>query len=126
MRSREDSIFITMHSQNPSKKNMVFVRGGDIKLKTAGLDHFEFEKVEDYYIDKYEVSNADYLSFVKKGGYTNPKYWEEGSDDYLKLFVDKTGFNGPSTWELGTYPLANQITLFQVLAGMRHQLIVNH
>lgn len=104
VRSREDSIFITMHSQNPSKKNMVFVRGGDIKLRTAGLDHFEFEKVEDYYIDKYEVSNADFLSFVKKGGYTNSKYWEEGSDDYLKLFVDKTGFNGPSTWELGTYP----------------------
>ena len=104
LNSWADSIFITMHPKDLSKKNMVFVDGGDIKLRTAGLDHFESEKVESYYIDKFEVTNADFLSFVKKGGYTNSNYWEKGSDDYIKLFTDKTGFKSPSTWELGTYP----------------------
>lgn len=99
-----DSIYITMRNDNMSKNDMIFINGGDIKLRTAGLDHIEPEKVENYYIDKYEVTNSDFLKFVKAGGYTNSKYWENGGDKHLKSFVDKTGFNSPSTWELGTYP----------------------
>lgn len=30
-----------------------------------------------YWIDQYEVTNADFDAFVADGGYTNPEYWSE-------------------------------------------------
>ena len=70
-------------------------------------------KIDDFFIDKYEVTNKQYKAFVDKGGYKNKKYWknEFANDgkklswhDAMKLLVDQTGRPGPATWQAGDYP----------------------
>src|SRR6185436_11255531 len=69
--------------------------------------------VNDFWIDKYEVTNRDFKAFVDRGGYRTREFWKEpfvshgrtlSWEDAMALFRDTTGRPGPSTWELGTYP----------------------
>jgi formylglycine-generating enzyme required for sulfatase activity/dienelactone hydrolase/tRNA A-37 threonylcarbamoyl transferase component Bud32 len=69
--------------------------------------------VGDYFMDRYEVNNAQYKAFLDAGGYSKPEYWIEpferdgavwSRDQAMREFVDRTGRPGPSTWELGTFP----------------------
>jgi dienelactone hydrolase len=73
--------------------------------------HFEV-KLDDFLIDKFEVTNRDYKKFVDAGGYREPKYWKFpffndkralSFGEAMLLFRDKTDRPGPSTWELGSY-----------------------
>jgi dienelactone hydrolase len=67
-----------------------------------------------FYVDRHEVSNAEYKAFVDGGGYERRSLWEgldlkRGNkplslEQALRLFVDGTGRPGPATWELGSYP----------------------
>jgi cephalosporin-C deacetylase-like acetyl esterase len=69
--------------------------------------------LNDYWIDKYEVSNRQFRDFVRAGGYSDPRFWkhefiEDGRKrpfgDAMKLFLDRTGRPGPATWESGDFP----------------------
>ena len=70
-------------------------------------------KVEDFYIDRYEVTNQQYKKFVDGGGYQKKEYWKNNFQDGESLltwdqamgrFVDQTGRNGPAEWQGGNYP----------------------
>ena len=70
-------------------------------------------QLNDFYIDKYEVTNKQYKEFVNGGGYRNKKYWKQGFvkdgreltwEEAVKEFVDQSGQPGPATWEAGDYP----------------------
>jgi eukaryotic-like serine/threonine-protein kinase len=88
---------------------MVHIVGGTVD-PTA---HFEV-KLDDFLLDKFEVTNEEFKKFIDNGGYRDPRYWKvpifndgrqlEFSRAML-LFRDKTNRFGPSTWELGTYPV---------------------
>jgi len=69
--------------------------------------------LEDYWLDKYEVTNRKFREFVSAGGYQKREYWKQpflkGSrvlswEEAMAEFRDATGRPGPATWELGTYP----------------------
>jgi eukaryotic-like serine/threonine-protein kinase len=69
--------------------------------------------LNDFYIDRYEVTNKQYKGFVNGGGYRSKKYWKQRFvkdgreltwEEALKEFVDKSGQPGPATWEAGDYP----------------------
>ena len=70
--------------------------------------------IPEFYIDQYEVSNAEFKEFVDAGGYSNPEYWTDvlvDSDgeanefsDAIAEFVDSTGSPGPAHWVNGNYP----------------------
>ena len=71
----------------------------------------------DYYIDRHEVTNAEFKAFVDAGGYEKREYWtepfvREGQTlDWtaaMALFRDGTGRPGPSTWQGGTYPAGRE------------------
>lgn len=73
--------------------------------------HLEL-KLDDFLIDKFEVTNREYKKFVDAGGYRDPKYWKFpflkdrralSFGEAMLLFHDKTDRFGPSTWELGSY-----------------------
>jgi dienelactone hydrolase len=73
--------------------------------------HFEV-KLDDFLIDKFEVTNREYKKFLDVGGYREPKYWkfpflkDERALNFgeaMLLFRDKTDRPGPSTWELGSF-----------------------
>ena len=69
-------------------------------------------EVEDYWLDKYEVTNREFKEFVDAGGYRKREYWrhpfvKDGREltweQAMEEFRDTTGRPGASTWALGTY-----------------------
>ncbi len=69
--------------------------------------------ISNFWIDRYEVTNKQYKTFLDSGGYTNPGYWEFpfiieddtiNFSDAKKRFMDKTGWVGPANWEMGDFP----------------------
>ncbi|MGC3945737.1 MAG: SUMF1/EgtB/PvdO family nonheme iron enzyme [Chryseolinea sp.] len=82
-------------------------------MTVVGLEAYGRTTVGEFLIDKYEVTNKQYKTFVDAGGYTNKAFWKfpivkDGVtlsfDEGMKLLKDRTGIAGPSTWEAGTYP----------------------
>ncbi len=70
-------------------------------------------KLDDFYIDKYEVTNKQYKEFIDNGGYKNKEYWKhefikDGRvltwEQAMAEFVDQTGRPSPDTWQAGDYP----------------------
>lgn len=69
--------------------------------------------LDDFWLDRYETTNAEYKKFVDAGGYRDPKYWKqpfvEGGrtlswEQAIARFLDSTGRPGPAGWELGSFP----------------------
>ena len=93
--------------------NMVYVEGDEVTMDLMGLTYLNSQKIDDFLIDRYEVTNKEYKRFIDSDGYNNQSYWKEQITDNGKIipwneamdrFVDKTGRPGPATWELGNYP----------------------
>src|SRR5678815_1973844 len=87
---------------------MVHVPGGNYSLRSLNA-----VRLDDFWIDKYEVTNAQYKAFMDSGGYTKPEYWKERfvregrqltREEAMALFRDTTGRSGPPKWELGAFP----------------------
>jgi formylglycine-generating enzyme required for sulfatase activity/tRNA A-37 threonylcarbamoyl transferase component Bud32/dienelactone hydrolase len=102
------SMRLKLDPEGAQSPTMVHVSGGAYKL--GNLDPVQ---LEDYWLDKYEVTNRDFKQFVEAGGYRSQEYWREpffkdGENLSLKEamdeFTDRTGRPGPATWELGSYP----------------------
>jgi predicted esterase len=107
----------TLHSINldtiGTNSNMIQISGAVSNLGIWGLEHLSGEYVPDFKLDRTEVSNKEFMEFIKAGGYTNKSYWpneilvneyKTSWEKVIKQFVDKTGRPGPSTWEAGTFP----------------------
>jgi predicted esterase len=66
----------------------------------------------DYFLDRTEVTNAQFKAFVDAGGYARKELWEPVVRDgevvpwkeAMALLADRTGRPGPSTWEAGDFP----------------------
>ena len=90
---------------------MVVVPGGWVSL-TYPLNARGVE-IDDFLIDRNEVTNKEYKTFVDAGGYQQGKFWKQPFvrdgriitwQEALPLFRDATGRPGPATWEQGDYP----------------------
>jgi dienelactone hydrolase len=86
---------------------MVRVAGGRVNVDGTSA------VLDDYWLDRLEVTNREFKTFVDAGGYRTRGYWKErfvakdrtlSWEEAMNAFRDKTGRPGPSTWELGTYP----------------------
>ena len=70
-------------------------------------------KLDDFFMDRYEVTNKQYKEFIDSGGYRNREYWKhefikDGKvltwEEAMAEFVDQTDLPGPATWQAGDYP----------------------
>jgi serine/threonine protein kinase/formylglycine-generating enzyme required for sulfatase activity len=113
-RTTDIAIEINLLDQKKMIKNMVFVPGGVYHLVGWDAPTTSEVRLNDYYIDKYEVSNKDFKSFINAGGYQKKEYWKfafikEGKhlswDDAIALFADRTGLQGPRDWINQEYPV---------------------
>ena len=86
---------------------MVFVPGGDYRLIAWSRPTDRRVRLDDYFIDKFEVSNQEYKEFVNAGGYGNRAFWKQSFvkdgreipwEAGIRLLVDRTGLPGPRTW----------------------------
>jgi serine/threonine protein kinase/formylglycine-generating enzyme required for sulfatase activity len=94
-------------------QKMVFVPGGEYRIASWARPTDEKAKLDDYFIDKYEVSNREYKEFVSAGGYTRQDYWKipvvkDGRnlswDEAMSLFHDRTSLPGPREWSNQDFP----------------------
>lgn len=98
----------TLEPQGERPEGMVRVPGGP--YMRVGFPPVE---LEDYWLDKYEVTNRDFRAFVDAGGYENEAFWTEPFEESdreipraeaMARFVDQTRRVGPAGWELGAFP----------------------
>jgi formylglycine-generating enzyme required for sulfatase activity len=92
--------------------DMVVVPGDDVGL-TYPLAKAPAAQIDDFLIDRHEVTNEEYKRFVDAGGYQKhefckQRFMKDGQavtwEDAMALFHDATGRPGPATWEVGDYP----------------------
>ncbi len=72
----------------------------------------EVGDVDDFWLDRFEVTNRQFKEFVDQGGYRRRDYWREPFTDdgrsvpweeAVSRFRDATGQPGPATWKSGTF-----------------------
>jgi hypothetical protein len=92
-----------LDQQGSIPPGMVRVTGAQTPLGT----------LQDFFIDRYEVTNQAYKAFIDSGGYKNRDYWihefiYKGKvltwQEAMAEFVDQTDRTGPATWQAGDYP----------------------
>jgi formylglycine-generating enzyme required for sulfatase activity len=66
----------------PDKSNMILVPAGEFIM---GDDRFERERpqrtvwVDDFFIDRYLVTNSEFKKFLSESGYPTPTHWKGGT-----------------------------------------------
>ena len=94
-------------------ENMVRIPKGKTNMYIVGLEEYGGKEVNEFLVDRFEVTNKQFKKFMEAGGYTNKEYWkypyyfggkEISADQAMSRFIDKTGRKGPATWEAGSYP----------------------
>jgi dienelactone hydrolase len=103
---------VRLDPEGSAPAGMVRVAGGKLGLAIPGLDQIPELPLDDYWIDRHEVTNEEYRKFVEAGGYEKREFWREPFvrdgrtlpwEEAMALFRDTTGRPGPATWELGGF-----------------------
>jgi len=105
--------------ENGSVLNFTLLGTGSVPAEMVFVsgESFQTEKgapltLDEYLIDKYEVTNRQFKQFVNSGGYQKREYWKHrfvkdgrvlSWEEAMENFRDETGRAGPSTWESGDY-----------------------
>ena len=107
-----DLLTLRLDPEGSLPAGMIRIPGGKIDLATPELDQLPAVGLDDYLIDRTEVTNAEYQKFVDAGGYRTRDFWKQPLvrggrtltwDEAIALFRDTTGQPGPATWELGHF-----------------------
>ncbi len=100
-------------AQEALDDSMAMVPEGQVALRPRCYEALDDEsaqraerliQVEGLFLDRYAVTNDQYLEFVAAGGYEQMSLWDEALWPAVLTFVDRTGQPGPRLWENGTYP----------------------
>jgi eukaryotic-like serine/threonine-protein kinase len=103
---------VVLQRADSSDGRMVHVTGGLTEVSMPGLSNVPALVLPDFWIDRHEVTNAEYRRFVQSGGYANDSLWDALSvpsgqaltREERRSFVDRTGQPGPAGWEGGDFP----------------------
>ena len=94
------------------ENQMALVPSGEVSLVPPGAGDAEDDaeraaqtrRVEAMFLDRYPVTNRQYLQFVEAGGYEQMSIWDPQIWTAVFDFVDSTGAPGPRFWKQGRYP----------------------
>lgn len=105
-------IDLTLQKREVAPPDMVWVDAAVAGVSTtSGLT--TPAPVPGFWLDKHEVSNREFKSFVDAGAYRTRASWNEPFveagrtlrwEDAMSRMLDTTSRAGPATWQLGTYP----------------------
>ena len=104
---------IRLDPESAPNPDMVRIGGGEFNWNLSGIGTVKPIVLGDYFIDRHEVTNREYKTFVDAGGYARKDYWDvpfekDGQslswNEAMALFKDRTGRPGPATWEAGDFP----------------------
>ncbi|MCH7475911.1 MAG: SUMF1/EgtB/PvdO family nonheme iron enzyme, partial [Gemmatimonadetes bacterium] len=86
------------------RPDMVFVPGGEYELVSPDAPVGLVTTLDDFFMDRFEVSNEAFREFVLQGGYGNSELWTGTTDAARAPLVDRTGLPGPRAWSSQTMP----------------------
>ena len=101
----------TLEKKGSLPPGMTRIPGGRDELSLANLGGAQ--DLNDYFIDKHEVTNKEFKRFIDQGGYEKREYWKEtfkkdgktlSWEQAMAEFKDRTGRPGPATWEMSDFP----------------------
>ncbi len=102
---------VALQKVSDPDSGMVLLRGAALMSTLYSIPSAESLDLSDFLMDKLEVTNREYKTFVDAGGYTDPRWWDstivhEGQQiawrDAIARLTDKTGQPGPAAWEGST------------------------
>lgn len=94
-------------------QDMLFVLGSEYQMVNRAMWTIAPMRLDDYFIDRFEVSNRDYKTFITGGGYLQADLWQHAFvkdgkkltwDDAMRYFIDRSGLPGPRDWMGQDYP----------------------
>ena len=106
-------IEVTLISSGELPADMAAVPGGPYLLVGLGAPTTTEVQLDAFFIDKYEVSNAQFKEFILAGGYSDKSYWQhpfvkDGQmiswNEAMQTFTDRTGLTGPRDWVNQEFP----------------------
>lgn len=109
----QDSTVLRMDAIGTLPDDMVRIPKALTYMYIVGLEQHGPKNVDEFLIDRHEVTNKAYEKFIEDGGYADRSFWkhpiiidgkEVPFEKAITFFKDKTGRPGPANWEAGTYP----------------------
>jgi len=108
---------ITLDRDSALPPEMVRITSGNpvvqqVDASVLGFDHVQSIALDDYFMDRFEVTNQEFKRFLDAGGYRRRDLWDYpfvkdgrviSGDEAMARMTDRTGRPGPSTWEAGDY-----------------------
>jgi dienelactone hydrolase/predicted Ser/Thr protein kinase len=82
-------------------------------VRVAGVEDKDLGTIDDFFVDRCEVTNRQYMEFMDQGGYQKKDFWkskfvkerkELSWEQAMAELVDSTGRPGPATWQGGDFP----------------------
>ena len=110
------NIALKLRPEESVPPEMVVVLGGTVGLAYP-LEQAPAAPVDDFLIDRHEVTNEEYKKFVDAGGYEKREFWTQPFvrdghtipwEEAGALFREAAGRPGPVTWETGDYPKGHE------------------
>ena len=95
---RAITLDIQMQLADSTTQGMVMVPGGPYLLVSPDAPPDAGVEQADYMLDRFEVTNEAFRSFVLAGAYTNDRYWNGVPAHARNTFTDRTGLAGPREW----------------------------
>jgi cephalosporin-C deacetylase-like acetyl esterase len=111
--SPDKKMHFELRRDTPAEREMVFVPAANVDIWSIGsVSVARRVPLGSFLIDRHEVTNREFMRFVRAGGYTRSDLWKHEFRDgtrklpfteAMSLFRDATGRPGPSRWRLGTF-----------------------
>ncbi|HET6540671.1 MAG TPA: SUMF1/EgtB/PvdO family nonheme iron enzyme [Chryseolinea sp.] len=104
---------LKLDSTGSLPENMVRIPKKKTFMYIVGVESYGDRQVGEFLIDRFEVTNKQFKTFMDAGGYTDKSLWKvpffsEGKvltfEAAVEKFTDRTGRRGPANWEAGSYP----------------------
>lgn len=90
---------------------MVWIDEGEVALapwccdaEEAGHPPARVELCDPFFLDRFPVTNEQFLQFVRHGGYEQEAVWDRAILPRVREFVDRSGAPGPRGWDRGEFP----------------------
>jgi serine/threonine protein kinase/pimeloyl-ACP methyl ester carboxylesterase len=99
---------VELDREDVAPRDMVRVR----PVVVGSLWRDQGVSIPPFWIDRFEVTNRQFKSFVDQGGYRRKEFWENrfekggralSWEEAMDLFRDSTGRPGPAAWAAGSY-----------------------
>lgn len=110
---KQSDLVLDPAGQQPEGMVRVTTKRTPIQFEFPGFESVPPIKIEDYWIDKYEVTNEQFKRFVDSGGYKRKEFWTETFEiggrvltweQAMEHFRDSTGQPSPKGWLQTDYP----------------------